>query len=64
LDQTILFLGAVLGLLALVPLAVWFATGSRVQAGRALRGYGAIMGALLAIGVLGAIFGGLAALMF
>lgn len=33
----------VAGLVALVPLSVWFATGSLVQAIRAIRGYGGML---------------------
>lgn len=44
-------------MIALVPLAVWFATGSRVQAMRALKGYGAFVLALAAIMGVGAVLG-------
>lgn len=47
----------------LVPLAVWFATGSRVQAGRALRGHGFFLVVLLAFAAAGALVGGIAALL-
>jgi hypothetical protein len=62
--QTLLFVIAVAGFILLVPAAVWLATGSRVQARRALRGYGFIMVGLLAFGLVGAIVGAVGALMF
>lgn len=50
-------------LVALVPLYVWAATGSRVQAVRALRGYAGFLGALVALGLVGAVAGWFASLM-
>jgi len=58
------FLGFSLGafaLVALVPLAVWLATGSRVQAQRAARGYGKLLSALIGLLAAGAVFGFIAA---
>ncbi len=37
--QTLLFLAGVVGLLSIVPLATWAATGSLQQAWDALKGY-------------------------
>lgn len=44
-------------LVALVPLAVWLATGSRVQAQRAARAYGMQLSALVGLLALGALIG-------
>ena len=57
------FVAALVGLVALVPLSVWFATGSRVQAKRALRGYGFLLLVLLGIAAAGGLVGSIAALM-
>lgn len=48
---------ALAGLVSLVPLGVWLATGSRVQAWRALRGYGAMLLVLVGLAAVGALAG-------
>lgn len=44
-----------------MPLSVWFATGSWVQARRAIRGYGLQLAALFILVVAGAVIGVIAA---
>lgn len=60
--QFLAFLATVCGFVLLVPAAVWFATGSRVQAKRALKGYGGLVLALAGIAALGGIVGVIAAI--
>lgn len=50
-------------MVGLVPLSVWFATGSRVQGWRALKGYGGLLLVLLGLAAVGGLVGGIAALM-
>lgn len=52
-----MFVLGVTCLVALVPLGVWLATGSRSHAVRALRGYGGFLLALLALAGAGSLVG-------
>jgi hypothetical protein len=59
--QLLAFVAAIVVMVLLVPAAVWFASGSRVQAQRALKGYGAMVLVLAGIAALGGIVGVIAA---
>jgi hypothetical protein len=59
--QLLWFSGGLFVLVALVPLSVWFATGSWVQARRAVRGYGLQLSALFILLCVGAVIGIIAA---
>lgn len=50
-------------MILLVPLSVWAATGSRIQAWRALKGYGAILLVLLTFAAVAGVIGAVAAVM-
>jgi hypothetical protein len=58
--QALLFVAAIAGLLSIVPLATWAATGSLRSAWEALKGYMLCMGILAGfclLGVLAALIG-------